>query len=274
MIPAKSDNGTAITEVAAGAFENNGLQSVTLPASLTTIGARAFAGNALTSVAIPNKVTSIAKDAFSGNKGTVTLAVSDRAVLANLKKAGIEGVSFKDTSAPIRVTKIKITGVSKKIAAGKKVSLKAVITPSNADNKAVTWKSSNKKVATVNSKGVVTMKKKTGGKKVKITAVAKDGSGVKATYTIKSMKGSVKKIKISGAKSVKAGKSLKLKAKVTASRGANKKVMWTSSNTKYAKVSASGKVKTYKAGKGKKVKITAKAMDGSNKKKTVTIKIK
>lgn len=274
VIPAKSDNGTAITEVAAGAFENSGLQSVTLPASLTTIGARAFAGNALTSVAIPNKVTSIAKDAFSGNKGTVTLTVSDRAVLANLKKAGIEGVSFKDTSAPIRVTKIKITGVSKKIAAGKKVSLKAVITPSNADNKAVTWKSSNKKVATVNSKGVVTMKKKTGGKKVKITAVAKDGSGVKATYTIKSMKGAVKKIKISGAKSVKAGKSLKLKAKVTASRGANKKVKWTSSNTKYAKVSASGKVKTYKAGKGKKVKITARAMDGSNKKKTVTIKIK
>ena len=88
------------------------------------------------------------------------------------------------------------------------------------------------------------------------------------------MKGVVKKVTISGKKTVKAGKSLKLKAKVTASRKANKKVTWTSSNTKYAKVSASGKVKTYKAGKGKKVKITVKATDGSGKKKTVTIKIK
>lgn len=174
----------------------------------------------------------------------------------------------------VAVSKIKITGISKKIAAGKKISLQATVSPANATDKAVTWKSSNKKVATVNSKGVVTLKKNSGGKKVKITATAKDGSGVKATYTISSMKGKVKKVAISGAKTVKAGKSLKLKAKVTASKGANKKVTWTSSNKKYAKVTSSGKVKTYKAGKGKKVKITAKATDGSGKKKTVTIKIK
>ena len=88
------------------------------------------------------------------------------------------------------------------------------------------------------------------------------------------MKGVVKKIAVTGAKTVKAGKSLKLKAKVTATKGANKKLKWTSSNTKYATVTSSGKVKTFKAGKGKKVKITAMATDGSNKKKTVTINIK
>ena len=43
---------------------------------------------------------------------------------------------------------------------------------------------------------------------------------------------------------MKAGQKLKLKAKVTAAKGANKKLIWTSSNTKYATVSASGKVKT------------------------------
>ena len=84
----------------------------------------------------------------------------------------------------------------------------------------------------------------------------------------------VKKVTIHGAKTVKAGKKLKLRAKVTASKGANKKLQWTSSNPKYAVVSSSGKIKTMKAGKGKKVKITAMATDGSNKKKTVTIKIK
>ncbi len=84
----------------------------------------------------------------------------------------------------------------------------------------------------------------------------------------------VKKITISGKKSVKAGKSLKLKAKVKAPKGANKKIKWKSSNKKYAKVYKNGKVKTFKKAKGKKVKITAVAVDGSGKKKTVTIKIK
>lgn len=98
--------------------------------------------------------------------------------------------------------------------------------------------------------------------------------GKKATFKIKIMKGTVKKIKITGKKTVKAGKTLSLKAKVTASKGANKKLKWTSSNTKYATVSGSGKVKALKAGKKKSVKITAMATDGSGKKASVTIKIK
>ena len=141
-------------------------------------------------------------------------------------------------------------------------------------NKNIVWSSSNPKVAAVNQRGVVTLKKKTGGKSAVITAAASDGSGVVATWKIKSMKGVVKKVTIHGAKTVKAGKKLKLRAKVTATKGANKKLQWTSSNPKYAVVSSSGKIKTMKAGKGKKVKITAMATDGSNKKKTVTIKIK
>ena len=94
------------------------------------------------------------------------------------------------------------------------------------------------------------------------------------TLTAKWTKIKVKKIKITGKKTVKAGKTLSLKAKVTASKGANKKLKWTSSNTKYATVSGSGKVKALKAGKKKSVKITAMATDGSGKKATVTIKIK
>lgn len=84
----------------------------------------------------------------------------------------------------------------------------------------------------------------------------------------------MKKIKITGKKTVNAGKTLSLKAKVTATKGANKKLKWTSSNTKYATVSSSGKVKALKAGKKKSVKITAAATDGTGKKATITIKIK
>lgn len=97
-------------------------------------------------------------------------------------------------------------------------------------------------------------------------------SSGKKTIVVK--KKLVKKITITGKKTVKAGRSIKLKAKVTAEQGANRKILWQSSNKKYATVSSTGKVKAKKAGKGKKVKITAYAVDGSNKKKTVVIKIK
>ena len=69
-------------------------------------------------------------------------------------------------------------------------------------------------------------------------------------------------------------KNFELKAKVKAGKGANKKLLWRSSNIKYATVTSSGKVKTKKAGKKKTVKITAMATDGSNKKATIKIQIK
>ena len=174
----------------------------------------------------------------------------------------------------VKVDKITINGISKQIAAGKSIKLTASILPKNAKTKSVAWKTSNKKVATVNKNGVVKINKRAAGKTVTITAIAKDGSNKKATYKIKVMKGSVKSISIKGKKTVKAGKTLKLTAKVKASKGANKKLIWKSSNTKYATVSSSGKVKTKKTGKKKTVKITVMSTDGTNKKKTVKIKIK
>ena len=84
------------------------------------------------------------------------------------------------------------------------------VLPGNATNTNVTFKSLNEKVATVDANGVVTVKKKTGGKKVTITA-SNDKIKVSASWKVTSMKGIVKKVKITGTKTVKAGKILKLK---------------------------------------------------------------
>lgn len=218
----------------------------------------------------------------SSNEAVVTVDAAGKLTAKAAGKAIITAITSDGnvmycivTVENIKVSKITITTTtSNKIATGKKVTLKATVTPSNAYNKGVTWKSSNTKVATVSSSGVVTTKKKMGGKTVTITATAKDGSGKKASYKIYVKKGIVKKVYISGVKSVKAGKKLYLKGKTSASAGANRTLKWSSSNTKYAKVSSKGTVTTYKAGKKKSVKITAKAVDGSGKSKTVTIKIK
>ena len=174
----------------------------------------------------------------------------------------------------VKVNKISLTGISQQIAAGKKITLKAEALPKTAANKEVTWKSSNKNIATVSSKGVVTIKPRTGGKKVTITATAKDGSKVKATYKITVSKGVVQKVNITGKKTLKVGKMLALKTKIKATKGANKKIQWETSNKKYATVTSKGKVKALKAGKGKTVTITARATDGSNKVAKFKIKIK
>lgn len=175
----------------------------------------------------------------------------------------------------VKVKKVVISGISKKIAAGKKIQLTAKVTPANASNKAVKWTTSNKKYASVTSKGKVTVKKAGIGKTVTITAKAKDGSGKKATYKIKIMKNAVKKINLTAKKSVKAGKKVTVKASVkTTGKNANKTLKWSTTNKKYATVTSKGKVTTKKSGKGKTVKITAKATDGSGKKKTIKIKIK
>lgn len=218
--------------------------------------------------------TTIAKTAHTWDTGRVTKAATYDTEGVRTYTCTACG-SARTESIPrltrpeVKVQRIAISALSNKIAVKKKMKLSAETFPANAADKRLTWTSSNPKVATVNQNGVVKVKAK-GNAVITATSV----NGARASYKIKGMKGVVKKVTVSGAKTVKAGKTLKLKAKTVATKGANTKIKWISSNESYAKVSASGKVKTTKAAKGKKVKITAMATDGSNKKATVTIKVK
>ena len=207
--------------------------------------------------------------------GTVKAVKAGTAVIT--VTAGKVKATCKVTVAnPVyKVTSIKLAAApSRYITAGKKVQLRATIAPSNATNKAVTWKSSNTRIATVSSTGIVTFNKNAGGKKVTITATAKDGSKKYARITLACMKGSVKSIRLSGKTTVTNGQSTKVTAAVTSQGGsANRSLAWSSSNTKLATVDKYGKVKTIKGKKGT-VTITAKATDGSGKKATFKIRIK
>ncbi|MDD6266830.1 MAG: Ig-like domain-containing protein [Clostridium sp.] len=85
------------------------------------------------------------------------------------------------TNPAVKVTKLRMNKTSVDLLKGKTVQLKVTVTPSNATNKAVTWTSSNKRIATVTSNGLVKAVR-TGT--VTITAKAKDGSGKKVTCKI------------------------------------------------------------------------------------------
>lgn len=244
---------------------------VTLPNALEYVGEKEYPN--VTGWKIGVDVS--ADGTFLANTKTGEIAIKK----APVQSGGDSNNNKTDTDTPtkkkVKVSKITISGPSKSIAVGKSVQLTAKVSPAKAANKAVKWTVSNKKYATVTSKGKVTVKKAGAGKTVTVTATAKDGSRKKATYRIKIMKDTVKSIKLKAAKTVKAGKNVKVTATVkTTGKKANKTLQWTSSNSKYATVSTKGVVKTKKAGKNKTVKITAKATDGSNKKYTVKIKIK
>ena len=137
--------------------------------------------NADTKNAAVTWTSSNKKIATVTSKGKVTIKKAGKVTItaktADGRKAAIK---LNATKKAVKVTKLKITG-SKTMKVKAKQTLVLKLSPATADNQKVTWKSSNKKIATVNSKGVVTAKK---AGKVTITAIAKDGSRKKATIKI------------------------------------------------------------------------------------------
>jgi hypothetical protein len=173
------------------------------------------------------------------------------------------------------VTIVRIKEVYKRFAAGKKISLSEEVSTDSSGNANFIWTSSNTKYATVSQEGIVKTKKAGAGNSVTVTAKATDRSGRRVVFKIEIMTGAVQKVSAKASKStVKAGDSVKIQTTVKATKGANRKLSFTSSKKKYATVTSKGVVQTYEAGKGKTVKITVAATDGSGKKATVKIKIK
>ena len=106
-------------------------------------------------------VTSKEKVTYSSSNKKVA-TVSSKGVI-KAKKAGTAKITVKSGSKKVVVT-VKVTGVkttnlsgvpaAKSVSKGKSFKIKAIATPKNTDEK-ITFKSSNKKVVTVTSKGVV-----------------------------------------------------------------------------------------------------------------------
>lgn len=138
---------------------------------------------------------------------------------------------------------------------GETLQLTATVTPSYADNRNITWKSSDEKVAVVDKDGKVTA---IANGTVVITATSADGKhSASATITVKI---APEKLILTADKKelTKLGESLQIIAKVEPDK-AYDKLIWKSSNEKTATVDADGKVTA--TGKGEAV-ITATTEDG------------
>lgn len=116
------------------------------------------------------------KKAGAGKTVTITISATDSSKLK---------VNYSFKIEPIKVTKVTLTASKKTVKVGKTTKITAKILPSNATNKNISWKVSNKKYASISSKGILTAKKAGAGKTVKVTATAKDGSKKYGTINIK-----------------------------------------------------------------------------------------
>ena len=213
--------------------------------------------------------------AVSAGTASITCTAQD----GSDKKATCK-VTVTDPTPPkpsvVKVAKITLNKTTASVGKGKAMQLTAIVTPTNATNKAVTWKSSNTKIATVSSTGKVTAK---AAGTVTITCMAQDGSGKKATCKVTvteskpPVKPTVKVTKVTLNKktaTLSPKETLTLKATVTPTNATNKGVIWKSSNTKIATVSSTGRVTAKSAGT---VTITCTAKDGSGKKATCKITV-
>lgn len=168
------------------------------------------------------------------------------------------GNSFAFTVTSPLVQTIKITG-SSSVIKGKTATLKATVSPSTAENKSVSWSSSDKAVLTVSSKGVVTA---VAYGKATVTCKAKDGGGASAKYTVSVVPASCPTPVQSAATA--SGATFKW-SKVSGVKG-YQIYKYNSSTKKYAKLadtaSTSYTVKDLSSGSEVKVKVRAYAVNG------------
>ena len=166
------------------------------------------------------------------------------------------------TGATVLVTALAIHGDSL-MAKGSVQYLSYEAWPVNADDKSITWKSSDENVAKVNAmNGTVTA---VGVGTTILTATAKDGSGIAATFNLTVSSSAVEKkvtaLAIHGKATMKPNEVQYMSYEAWPVNATDKSIVWTSSNKSVATVEATnGTVKAVSNGT---TILTAKAKDGS-----------
>lgn len=171
----------------------------------------------------------------------------------------------------VKVEKLKssigVTNKNIRIGVGQSYKLKNTITTNDTKKPKLSWKTANKRVASVNKNGKI--KGKRVGK-TKITVTTSDGVRAKATCKVRVIQ-RVSSIRLnSDYVEIYTGKSKKLKAKRKPSNATIKKIKWTSGDENIVRVRPSGKIRAVAVGN---TYITAAATDGSKKKARCYVKV-
>ena len=226
------------------------LPSIVIPYNVTTIGDSAFVNcTKLTQITVPRNTTSIASNAFSYPKKMTMYGPSDC-----YAQTYASGKGIKYVTQDIHATSVSLDITEKTAERYDDFQLTATIAPLNFTD-AVVWTSSNEEVAAVSDTGYVEI---CGVGTAVITVTA---GNVKAVCKI-TVPQLIDWIEFDEDEiELKAGQTYQLKPYISPSDATNKKLKYTSSDTKVAEVSASGLVTAKSEGEAK---IRAAATDGSD----------
>ena len=171
-------------------------------------------------------------------------------------------IAYKDTyyAPSYPVTGIKVSPDTLTLTKKDETAqLTAEVTPSYADNKRVTWQSSDEKVATVDENGKVTA---VGNGTATITATSVSGSYTATVSVTVKIPVEIQKLTIEAEKETltKIGESTELKVKIEPENADLQKLIWKSSDEKVATVDENGKVTAVGNGTAT---ITATSVSGS-----------
>lgn len=171
-------------------------------------------------------------------------------ISTNFASVYIQPITVEAASSVLNKNKVTLSK-------GQKVKLKS-------RKKVSKWISNNSRVASVSKNGTVTAKR---NGKAKVTAIVRKKKYT-CNITVKNIR--IKKTKISGKTSIQTGKSTSLRITVTPSNASNKKIKWTSSNSRIATVSSKGVVTGKRAGTAR---IYASTTDGGKLKVSLKINV-
>ncbi|MDE6737241.1 MAG: Ig-like domain-containing protein [Treponemataceae bacterium] len=198
--------------------------------------------------------------------GTVTTHKAGETTITATTQEGGKTATCAVTVNPIHVTDITLNTTTLTLMRGATGTLTATVMPDNADDKTVTWQSSDTAVATVDADGTVTAVKQGAAT---ITATTRD-SGMTATceVTVKPVLIAVESVTFNKKTlTLICGETERLMATVMPSNADDKTVAWSSSNAEIAMVSDDGTVAARKVGTAR---ITASA-GGKEAECTVTV---
>ena len=270
----------SVTSIGYMAFSDCGLTSVTIPNSVTTIGNSAFSNcSRLTSIYIPESVTSIGDNAFAYCSSisridcmaatpplvyisTFSSSIYSKAIIyvplgsIDLYKSADYWKEFTTIrhSGYVEVKSISFDKATVEIEEGDMMKLAVTVSPEDATDKTISWKSSNETIATVND-GVVTAIKP-GTATITATSICTPAVTATCKIVVTEKYVSVTGIALDKTKAEMAeGETLKLTATISPDDATDKTITWTSSNESVATVN-NGTITAVKEGKAI---ITAKA---------------
>lgn len=212
--------------------------------------------------------TSDSKVATVSESGKVTAISAGTATITATTEDGGKTASCKVTvtGTGVSVTKVELDETSMTLLKGKTAVLTATVSPDNATNQSVSWKSSDTGVAAVSSSGKVTAK---AAGTATITVTTEDGGKTASCkVTVTETGAAVESISLSKTElSLGVGSAQTLDVIFKPSNAGNTDVSWKSSDTGVATVSSSGRVTAKAAGSAT---ITATSADGG---KTASCKV-